>query len=436
MENKSAGDFILRHGFIPLRELGNSPIKPDGFDLTRLQTQIEAEGLNVDNFCFNPNDQESPYDYYRGLVLLAWRDIDQRLAAIKTQIEAMEQALHAMASKRDFGLLLAAVDQRLAVELYIEVFHLIPDHDKYRLFEGLWHHNPYSGKVFDREFIAQVSKYRGVSSDLPAAAEDGYVQVFQCENQLKQGLQQASAWTTDVNIAISQALRCDQLPTICQGWAQPDQIISYDGAKREVILTGDKVERRETLPLLDLLKLVPVMKEVGIMKQYHDYVDHIKSHWFHNPQGVHGIKHTQRVLLLSLIIAYLERYSDADRDLLGLASIYHDIGRIDDGYDPDHGLASYKKLIQAHLPVSENKEEREMLRFIIENHAIPDQRAHQKIDQYQIRDEDRTWRLFIAFKDADGLDRVRLQNLKSQYLRTASAHRLLLAAHQLYRQNK
>ncbi|MGI6469425.1 MAG: HD domain-containing protein [Syntrophomonadaceae bacterium] len=435
MENRTAGDFVLRQGLIPLRDLANSPLKPDGFDLARLQAQIEAQGLKVDNFYYNPHESSSPYYYYRGMVLLAWEEFDQRLAAIKSRIEAMEQALNAMAIKRDFAALLAAVDRRLAPDLYVEVFHMIPDHDKYRLFEAIWQHNPYSGEVFDRDFIAQVSKYRGVSSILPAAAEDGYVEVFRCENQPPQGEEVVSTWSTDVNIAISQALHCEKLPTIYQGRVQPEHIVSYDGDRREVLVKGDRVERRKALALLDLRDLLPELTEAGIMRQYHGFAQQIDSRWFHNPQGVHGIRHTERVLLLSLIIAYLERYSEADRELLGLAAIYHDIGRVDDGYDPDHGLSSYAKFVQAELAGSDD-EERETLRFIIENHAIPDHRAYNKIGQYQLADQGRAWRLFMAFKDADGLDRVRLNNLKPQYLRTASAHRLLLAAHQLYRQSQ
>ena len=109
-------------------------------------------------------------------------------------------------------------------------------------------------------------------------------------------------------------------------------------------------------------------------------------------------------------IILFEQYSEADRELLGLAAIYHDIGRVDDGYDPDHGLSSYAKFVQAELAGSDD-EERETLRFIIENHAIPDHRAYNKIGQYQLADQGRAWRLFMAFKDADGLDRVRLSNL-------------------------
>ena len=45
MENRTAGDFVLRQGLIPLRDLANSPLKPDGFDRPLLQAQIEAQGL-------------------------------------------------------------------------------------------------------------------------------------------------------------------------------------------------------------------------------------------------------------------------------------------------------------------------------------------------------------------------------------------------------
>jgi len=86
MENRTAGDFVLRQGLIPLRDLANSPLKPDGFDLARLQAQIEAQGLKVDNFYYNPHESSSPYYYYRGMVLLAWEEFDQRLAAIKSRI--------------------------------------------------------------------------------------------------------------------------------------------------------------------------------------------------------------------------------------------------------------------------------------------------------------------------------------------------------------
>jgi hypothetical protein len=115
-----------------------------------------------------------------------------------------------------------------------------------------------------------------------------------------------------------------------------------------------------------------------------------------------------------------------------MAAIYHDIGRLTDGYDPDHGMASYDKVLEEKLTVADNPQDAEMLRFIVQNHAIPDQSAYKKLGRYDIDDVDRTWRLYDAFKDADGLDRVRINDLNPEYLRTPSAHRLLMLAHQLY----
>jgi len=437
MQNKKPGYFATRNALIPLTKLEASPFKPDGFVLGPLQAQIEAEGLSVHNFYFDPHDLHSPYYYYyRGLVLLSWSNIDRQLATIKEEIGDVERRMNTSAARRDFEALLAAVDHRLAQEVYMEVFHLIPDQDKYRLFESLWLNNQCWPEIFDEEFIAKVAKYRGVTKAMPAADEEGYVLVYRCGNPQEDGPELVSTWTTDINISISQALLSGKTQPIYQGWVLREHIVSYDctRSKQEVRVAGDKVERLEPLPLINLGELVPILTEAGIIRQYQDYADRIDSRWFISPQGVHGVCHTRRVLLLSLTIAYLEQFDRCDMNLLGLASIYHDIGRIDDGYDPDHGIASYAKMIQSQMSAVGEGEEREMLRFIIENHAVLDQKARQKLDQYQIGDRAKTWRLYNAFKDADGLDRVRLNNLKPQYLRTASSRRLLMAAHQLYRQ--
>ncbi len=79
-----------------------------------------------------------------------------------------------------------------------------------------------------------------------------------------------------------------------------------------------------------------------------------------------------------------------------------------------------------------DKGEQEIFRFVVENHDLADSKAYQRVQGYEARDADRTLRLYETFKDADGLDRVRLGDLNPDYLRTASAPRLLLVAYQLY----
>lgn len=55
--------------------------------------------------------------------------------------------------------------------------------------------------------------------------------------------------------------------------------------------------------------------------------------YFHRTQGIHGIHHTRRVLFLVELLAAHENLDEPERDILFIAAVYHDIGRIHDGKD-------------------------------------------------------------------------------------------------------
>jgi hypothetical protein len=426
-------NFIGKYSLVPLSKLEISSF--DRFDLAPLQSQIEAEGLSLGDFYFNPNDKESPFCYYRGTVLLDFNLIDHKISEIIAIINRIKKDINESVAKRDFDRFLSLIDSRLAPDLFMEVFNFIPDQDKYRLFERLWRYNENSRKIFTEKFINKAVKYKGVTTTLPVADEKGYVQIYRSQDGEKL-LPVQSSWTTDVNIAILHALTFNPVPDICKGRIHLSNIISYDNnrSKKEIRTESHKIKQIEVMDLINLQEFETELRSAGIIEQYNYYASKINNGWFHNPQGIHALSHTKRVLLLSLTISYLEKYCGEDRNLLGLASIYHDIGRETDGYDPDHGIASYHKLISENLLVSVNSHDQEILKFLVQNHAIPDQSANKKLNQYDLIDTDRTLRLYGAFKDADGLDRVRINDLNPEYLRTGSAHRLLMAAHQLYNQ--
>lgn len=437
MAVESYKNFIERNALIPLKELESSPFKPDGFAYEPLHTQINDQGLNHDDFYFKPNNMENPYCYYRGTILLNFSSIEYKIAEIKALISRINKDINESVAKRDFDRFLTLVDSRLAPELFMEVFNFIPDQDKFRLFERVWKDNENSHEVFTAAFIKKAVKYKGVTSAQPVADEAGYVQVYLSQDWEALSSEQASILTTDVNIAILHALQYDPVPAIYQGRIHLDHIISYDNdrLKKELKVQPHKVTQVEAMDLINLLEFDTELRASGIIQQYNSYSEQINNGWFHNPQGIHALSHTKRVLLLSLLISHLEKYCEEDRNLLCLASIYHDIGRINDGYDPDHGIASYDKLVNGKLLALDNFQDQEILRFVIQSHAIPDQSAYKKLNRYDLLDVDRTLRLYSAFKDADGLDRVRINDLNPEYLRTGSALRLLLAAHQLYNQN-
>ncbi|MEA1960931.1 MAG: hypothetical protein U9N81_06580 [Bacillota bacterium] len=431
---ESYKNFIERNSLIPLRELEASPFKPDRFTLVSLESQINAAGLNLDHFYYNPNDMKSPYCYYCGTVLLDFSSIDHKIAEIKALISRINRDINDSVANRNFDRFLALVDPRLVPELFIEVFNFIPDEEKYRLFERVWKYNENSHEVFTEEFIKKAAKFKGVTSAQPVADEEGYVQVYLGQYSEELSPEQATLWSTDVNIVILNVLPLDPIPAIYQGRIHFNHIISYDNSRKELKIEQHKVQQVEVMNLINLLEFDKELRASGIIQQYYYYSGQINNGWFHNPQGIHALGHTKRVLLLSLIISYLEKHCEDDRRCLCLASIYHDIGRKTDGYDPDHGIASYDKLINDKLLELDNYQDQEILRFLVQNHAIPDQSAYKMLNRYNLVDVDRTLRLYQAFKDADGLDRVRIKDLNPEYLRTSSAHRLLLAAHQLYNQ--
>ncbi|MDD4802760.1 MAG: HD domain-containing protein [Syntrophomonas sp.] len=427
-------NFIERNNLIPLNELESSPFKPDSFSLASWQTQLTDEGLSQDDFYFNPQNKELPFCYYRGSVFLEFNPVNNNIAEIKSIIGRINNDINESVAKRNFDRFFGLIDKRLAPELYIEVFNFIPDQDKYRLFERLWKHNENSHEVFTASFIKKVSKYKGVTSERPVTDAAGYALVYLNSDTAEILPEQVTTWTADVNIAIRNALLSDPAAKIYRGRIHLNHILSYNNDIKELKVNPHQVLHIKPMQLIDFFAIENDLITFGIIDEYNYYSRQIDESWFNNPQGIHAVSHTKRVLLLSLIISYLEKYHEKDRSLLCLAAIYHDIGRNNDGYDPDHGMASYDKIISNKLIAADKYPELGILRFIVENHAIPDQSAYKYLNRYSLSDVDRTLRLYDAFKDADGLDRVRIRDLNPEYLRTGSAKRLLLAAHQLYTQ--
>lgn len=146
------------------------------------------------------------------------------------------------------------------------------------------------------------------------------------------------------------------------------------------------------------------------------------------PYGIHGLTHTKRVLMLVLCLGARLETSREDLLLLSLCALYHDVGRVDDSIDPEHGRRSYAK---AEPILAKTGYDMEMMRYIIENHCLSDKKGHAAVVDYDLPDQLRAWRLLDIFKDADGLDRVRIGDLNPRMLRYNEARKLLLTARQL-----
>ncbi len=156
---------------------------------------------------------------------------------------------------------------------------------------------------------------------------------------------------------------------------------------------------------------------------------------------VHGVGHIERTLLLGALIAWKKGLSTHDTELLLYACSYHDIGRINDWKDDDHGLRSAQKLeaLRADdLKTRFTDAEVRMLYAMIRAHSLHVSRMAEAAERCRVPEEEREryTELASCLKDADNLDRVRIHDLNAKYLRNKVSSDLVPFAEALFRRYK
>lgn len=147
--------------------------------------------------------------------------------------------------------------------------------------------------------------------------------------------------------------------------------------------------------------------------------------WFRRaPRGIHGAPHTTRVLIWSAVLADVLASSGAiqGEELLWAAAV-HDVGRMDDGVDPGHGVRSAAWAVE-HLPRLRPEAARLDLGFLAEL-CIRHETWDREIPRLTLE--------LMILKDADALDRCRIFDLDPARLRLARSLELVTPAEALER---
>ena len=145
--------------------------------------------------------------------------------------------------------------------------------------------------------------------------------------------------------------------------------------------------------------------------------------WFRRePYGIHGITHVTRVLVWAAVLA--DRFGQAPAlrvPELFWAAATHDVERIDDGRDTGHGeraAAWVGSNLVANRPLAAESD-LGLIAEIDHWHEVTDR----QIGRWSLE--------LLLFKDADGLDRVRIHDLNPAFLRTQLAPSLVSKAQRL-----
>lgn len=166
--------------------------------------------------------------------------------------------------------------------------------------------------------------------------------------------------------------------------------------------------------------------------RWHDFMEQ-RVDFLLRDSALHTRAHCARVLLLALVIGNHYHAQDDELDVLAACAVFHDTRRQDDLLDVGHGkrAANYYQAFCSTGKLAFD----ERVAAIISWHDQPDADGIAAITRDQGK---RCAQLYCVFKDADGLDRIRLgrSELDSSQLRTDYAPELVPFAERLLKLSK
>lgn len=179
----------------------------------------------------------------------------------------------------------------------------------------------------------------------------------------------------------------------------------------------------------------PICQPVDkLYERWYTFMEQNVKFWLPDSEW-HTKTHCARVLLLTLLIGYQRGLSDEEQDALGMAAVFHDSRRLDDGIDQGHGGRAaeyYRDYCRKHdLPYNEQTY------YIISYHDQDDSLGFSEIEKSPALNE-RALLLYQIFKDADALDRFRLgpDAMNIHFLRTEEAYELVHFAKDLLQKSR
>lgn len=128
--------------------------------------------------------------------------------------------------------------------------------------------------------------------------------------------------------------------------------------------------------------------------------------WLFHQSEIHGIDHLSRVLQLQELISNAQEKEGMilNREALRWAAGLHDLGRFDDGIDPDHGCRG-GEWIKYNMASTISPNIFESVIYLVTWHNIEDSQIPRMTNEMAV------------LKDADALDRVRINDLDPARLR-------------------
>lgn len=364
---------------------------------------------------------------------------------VKERIQQSKKIINQLLDKKDYHTLFAVYfDSKIRFFMFKQLFDSIPDEDKYDIFMDIYISNDYGFKELGIDFVEKVLSYQipekrnksmNEMKDLLNLKSE-QVTIFRGEASDSTSYDEAYSWTTNLQTALFFATRFHTgKGRVVSTTIDVKDIIDFSNSRNEfeVLVHPENIKDATEIVFVPTAEQMELLDENWMISTFHQYAGQLSDELFFHPEGIHGLRHAKRVLLLSLCLALELELTDDEIQLLALTSIYHDIGRMNDWEDPEHGKRSFQKCLDLDLDLEfmDDSEEFEILKYIIENHDEEDNVAFSNLKNYKIYDTELALTLLKVLKDADALDRVRTGDLDFNYLRFPFSKKYYLFANDL-----
>jgi len=344
---------------------------------------------------------------------------------VQTGISSIKDAL----KKQKFSFLFTAMSDLLRLEYLEKLISRGMVSDPFSLFQSVYTSSDYGCSVFSEDFLKNIFSLRTpeqkASLKKALSSLPDKVTVYRGMGERSSSESAAFSWTMDPGTAMHFALwHTDRDAQICKGFVNKEDILAVfdDRNEAEVLIWPGKVFGKtfETFYGLDWLK----QQMPAISKDYLRYKNQARYEDlpFLQQSKIHNKEHAARVLFHCVILGQLLKVTRKEMAILAEAALYHDVGRMTDAPCRIHGAKSaecYEQAVSRANPV---------VLFLMKYHCLPDEDGYEEIRRNPVlaADAQRVTLLFNIFKDADGLDRVRLglKSLDYTQLRTSEAKKL------------
>lgn len=207
--------------------------------------------------------------------------------------------------------------------------------------------------------------------------------------------------------------------------------MDYFGKKRNFYKRQEKDLRLRGVKSIHARDFVKEIRESSRFNLFSKYLTEVKEEYIYK-SDCHGLNHNERVALFAFFLVDDMYLSNQEVRIALYGAFYHDIGRKDDLTDDDHGRRSAEMLDDLNLNL--NPEELKLLKAVVTCHSLDDKYFYDVAKEYGVQNMEKCERQFKILKDADALDRVRLENplVIPSMLRFDKSRELILASYQLY----